>query len=157
MTIQESVIKAIAGGWQHDSGITLPPDLLLVKHDGTMGPVYVQTVDKPMFFVIDQLLFDPSFWQSLGNAMGWVSDVPHIRWSCKYDGCACGRMTLADFSSEYPDEYEDVVVKNNDIDIELDTYHLVEPSPGWRVKWRSFIGHLAEGKGCESFFAAPSL
>lgn len=50
MTIEQAIEKAIEGGWDHRKMITY--------HTKTFG-----TVSDP--------LLDPSFWRSLGKAMGW--------------------------------------------------------------------------------------
>ena len=62
MTIQETIEKAINGGWK------LPP----VHPFGEIQFIRSDTRPKSSFHLhSDSLFLDPLFWQSLGKAMGW--------------------------------------------------------------------------------------
>lgn len=75
--------------------------------------------------VFNDFSMSPSFWQSLGKAMGWG-------WLCR----GCGERIVSDGGCEKYDcegsedaEYEE-----------------------WLSWWHRFIDHLSKGKSIESFF-----
>lgn len=86
MKVEEAIKKAIEGGWHKDWEIT---GVELAEHDGGYLPevVFVSFIDDgtPDIFNRDLYTFlsDPLFWQSLGKALGWQSEV--------VIECACGR------------------------------------------------------------------
>ena len=68
---------------------------------------------------------DPSFWQSLGKAMGWkpVHETCGSEMSLLHGDSHC--VVCREDTSEYQ---------------------------AWLYHWHRFIDHLAEGKSAESFF-----
>lgn len=65
MTIQQTIEKAIEGGWNDTSFAFLNP----TEEDG-----YNYRVGK--YGYSNEVFLDPLFWQSLGKAMGWnVCDI----------------------------------------------------------------------------------
>jgi len=63
MTIEKTITKAIEGGWLKGKGkeITFGRGEIIIDYgDGTTG-----------IYTYEKIFLDPSFWQSLGKAMGW--------------------------------------------------------------------------------------
>lgn len=112
-SIEIAVSKAIEGGWKNSKDKTNS-----TLTDGK-GDVY---------FSLSPFL-DPSFWQSLGKAMGWKGDDIRLCVGCgralKHNerNCKCGDGCFYYFNGQ------------------------------WAVEWHRFIDHLIEGKDANSFFA----
>lgn len=86
MNIPKSVIeKAIAGGWKGDLRYkTQYPEIK--EGSGDVLIWYVDTVNKEWTFdrlSFQQIALDPTFWQSLGKALGWGKT--NMCWGCNYD------------------------------------------------------------------------
>jgi hypothetical protein len=115
MKIEEAIKKAIEQGFKN----------------------YPSTWDLNDFFVATydaecQIFLDPSFWQSLGKALGWrgriVARKPYL-------------VPLVKEDAQHELHLEEV-------------NHGLTAYPEWHWKMHEFIDHLAEGKDAESFFAA---
>ena len=104
MKIEQAIQKAMEGGYKHPA------------HFGTTGKV-------------EQLLLDPSFWQSLGKAMGWADRL-------------C--IQCADENDGEPMYCE--VCDGGD----SPQHH--SPQSEWLYRWHSFIDHLADGGSIEEWF-----
>lgn len=138
MTIEESLKKAIEGGWKADilsqplaeweyskltriqgetSGVWFKWG---VRNGGALSSLSVEILTPEIFM-------DSSFWQSLGKALGWKN-----------------RMVARK-------EYLVPLVKDEKLYQEVN--HGLAPYPEWHWQWKCFIDHLAEGKDAEQFFS----
>jgi hypothetical protein len=73
---------------------------------------------------LEVIFLDPSFWQSLGKALGWIdAEYPNGSIMCNSEKCDSRYCEYAGY--------------RNPVD-----------------QWHRFIDHLAEGKTAESFFEA---
>jgi hypothetical protein len=78
MIPQEAIEKAIQGGWLEDSQIDAVDD----------GKCYFQTMNggelSEWQITWEEIALDPSFWQSLGKALGWPlrNDGTTEWWGC---------------------------------------------------------------------------
>ena len=118
MKVEETIRKATHHGYKHDA--------LRVNSNGTI----MDASGHVMCW--QEILLDPSFWQSLGDALGWG----HI--FCR----SCGKL------GEHVDNWESAHWPwKKCCDGQRMDYH---PSP--ILYWHRFIDHLADGKTTEEFF-----
>ena len=142
MTIEEAIKKAIEGGYCG------PQRTFLRIHPSPWENDTVEYFD----FWTGSTFLDPSFWQSLGKALGWGGidyneDTGKKEW---IDALRCPRdgEWLTGELQECPNEC--------DYDgSEIDEAHgnLYE----WRYQWHRFIDNLAEGKSAEEYFRSQIL
>lgn len=111
MTIQQAIKKAIEGGYQQKENHRYPERF----GNGLHG------ISED--FCIFETLSDPTFWQSLGKAMGWKSRKHHL-WPA--------------LEIIPKDDYE--VVRREQV------------MEDWFYHWHRLIDFLAEGKTIEQFF-----
>ncbi|MGA2592732.1 MAG: hypothetical protein ABSH32_22700 [Bryobacteraceae bacterium] len=72
MTIQKVFAKAKAGGWNNRN----------LRFDGKNWRQWDGTEEEPLVFedeLFGKVFLDPSFWQSLGKALGWNDDYHPVR------------------------------------------------------------------------------
>lgn len=124
MTISEVIQKAIEGGWY--GGKNMPHTEKQKKHiliitDG------LSNIDA--FIMWQEAFLDPSFWQSLGKAMGWEDIISH-------KPIKSYTALNADMIKRTPGETI-----------------LAEKITGWLYHWHRFVDSLADGKTAEQFFA----
>ena len=123
MTIQDTIKKAIEGGYDKDK--TLAP-----KFDAhTIDEQKYADILTDMYFrdsILPKILLDLEAWKCLGKAMGWK------KFSC-----------IACYSSAGWDFDECVGCRGRREIFETET---------WKVKWHESIAHLAKGKSIESYF-----
>ncbi len=116
MTIQQAIEKSIEGGWDN------------AWRDEENDHLFMdEMVDE-----VNVFLLDPSFWQSLGKAMGW------IELTC--DGC--NTNTTIKYRKEHDGKGDG-------------DYHYGCQGHfrwTWLLHWHSLIDHLADGKDIESYF-----
>ncbi len=104
MTIEETITKAIEGGYD--------------------GQKYSALNAEELIYL------DPTFWQSLGKALGWSEGA----WG---SGLVCAKCGKPECGRGYW--------------CGQDNWEKKEP---WLYHWHHFIDHLAEGKSPDSFFEA---
>lgn len=123
MTIQQAIEKAIEGGW--DKWQYFGTDLSARMPDNATDQEIETWLlsDKHMFL-------DPTFWQSLGKAMGWYFSGLAPRHCRHY----------------YGEELVDENCGNCK----------ATKTPDWITQWHHFIDHLVEGGTPESFFKSLS-
>ena len=166
MTIEQVIKKAIEGGYNfsgewHLKGVSENGKLAWGTAFGgdDASAEDVQEWELPT----DTIFLDPSFWQSLGKALGWKNqDYPTIR------RCALSREGVEWLKNQWSlrnkttgrivGESRD---KQNwwvqwDGDKAKSSYHksfiYLFPDGDWNDKWHRFIDHLADGKTAEDFF-----
>lgn len=127
MRVEEVIKKAVEGGW------TTPetPASLIVGHYLNVAPIKAHPLEIANQY--HELAFlDPSFWQSLGKALGWGHTL------CR----SCGRLGkhIENWESARWPWIKCCDGQNMD-------HH---PSPIWY--WHRFIDSLMEGKSAEDFF-----
>ena len=115
MTISEAIQKSIEGGWNDR--------LYRTEH---------YSKDRKDWTHHSSLFLDPSFWQCLGKAMGWISDDPYF--------CRC--PITGEKAKRNPAFLADCLC------------HREFARDEWKTEWHKFIDHLAEGKTASDFFAS---
>jgi hypothetical protein len=135
MTIEEAIKKALASGWKA-KGFTGPKQfgsrvewLPLIVDPEQLTTESIQAVVNFIFEqnLDAQLFLMPSFWQSLGKAIGW--EIPQDYRPHRKGLHSDDFGPYADNSDCYCDQPLD-----------------------WKGQWNRFIDHLAEGKSADSFF-----
>jgi len=135
MKIPEAITKAVKGGWKELHGE------ITIQKNGTNSQIYhydwawgVTATGLPRGLPLPCVFLDPSFWQSLGKAMGWETKEEKYcecdEWVNPFDGGA-------EFCSRCGKKLNSRIVFTGKM---------------WETKWHRFIDHLAEGKTVESFF-----
>ena len=136
MTIEQAIQRALASGWEQKS------------HRPERD---------------DSFFLDPSFWQSLGKALGWAKqEYPTIR------RCALSREGMEWLKSAWSLKKKTtgrIVGESRDRqnwwvqwdgDKGKQSYHksfiYLFPDGDWKEKWHRFIDHLADGGTAETFF-----
>lgn len=144
MTIQQAIQKAIEGGYVMPEH-TLPlgndskPDVERYKKAPGKTPTELEIFALHVGYGEGQramsVLLDPSFWQSLGKAMGWTP-------SRMVNRCPVHGESLYQSTDKFCRECG---AKNREV-LEW------EESRIWLDKWKYMIDHLVEGKSIESYF-----
>ncbi len=124
--MNEAIKKAIEGGWKKGWRF---------DHKDVVF-VYMEKVDasckQPICaWMWERVALDPSFWQSLGKAMGWKT-----RRKC-CEGCGSKEKLING-------EYHRICSSCNRGNPTL----IAE----WQYHWHRFIDHLIAGKDADSFF-----
>ncbi|HEC64681.1 MAG TPA: hypothetical protein ENI23_05275 [bacterium] len=131
MTIQQTIKKAIEGGYRLGSSLGLNTRKETIK----LFDVNKNTArDIREYWNI--ALLDPSFWKALGKALGWTGEKIRMCFGCgitlrwneepTMDGKHGGKNGCGSDIEEYEGQ--------------------------WLIEMHRLIDHLAEGKSIESFF-----
>lgn len=126
MNIQETIQKAIEGGWKHEGTIGF---------ENTMGDL--GSTSKPK--TLSHVFLDSQFWICLGKAMGWDKN-----W---YFGCFVKKVHGGTW--EWHESGDKSVFWGGTPNI---CPNIVLIKEGWQYQWHRFIDHLSEGNTIESFF-----
>ena len=100
MTIQTAIEKAIEGGWKTPDGLNfmeVRSDTILYSENVLIQGKGYEEIDTK-WQSIQVSLLDPSFWKSLGKAMGWGKENANVsisdwlsHWHCFIDDLAEGK------------------------------------------------------------------
>lgn len=73
MTVEEIIKKSIEGGWEKAMIDGNELSHVSVKYEQIEFREYEGSLYPILRMDVKSVMFDPSFWQSLGKAMGWVT------------------------------------------------------------------------------------
>lgn len=124
MTTEQAIKKAIEGGWNNKQTANSIP---ITKSNFEAQMVLLGNLYVAWFL-------DPSFWRSLGNALGWNEHEIIIHHKARM-------VTVV----TRPGGSRTFKVPAHDVRRKI-------KNARWKKEWHRFIDHLAEGKTVEIFF-----
>ena len=151
MTIQETIEKAIEGGWNRYRDFTFI-SVRSYKHDPCDPLVelvgLVEGKKASNIVSCNDIFLDPLFWQALGRALGWNKEFRIGDWVETPHGE--GKITSVE---NIPNGQVRVRYREGG----LMKYGVKEVSPSkplgrWLENWHKFIDHLAKGGTPAEYF-----
>jgi hypothetical protein len=125
MTIEQTIQKAIEGGWKKLPAHTEFRSVRVTNEEIFLTFDDLLVMESAVFtYSLGMSLLDPKFWEALGKSLGWKES-----------------------------SYQECTAKSFDYDGNRRNLEAVFREPNtWLYHWHRFIDHLASGDFPESYF-----